>query len=121
MRTSNAPQLGMLLLVTSNGLAASVDAIVKYLSSGLHGVQITWGFFLMMFLPVLGYAMAIKKPLRETVKTARFTLQLSRSAMLVLTITTLFISIRPHSARGCDLDCFHGSALHNRACDSGAG
>ena len=93
MRTSNSPRTGMLLLVTSNGLAASVDSIVKHLSSSLHGVQITWGFFLMMFLPVLGYALASKKPFRETVKTSRLTLQLIRSAMLALTLVTLFVGI----------------------------
>ena len=40
----NAVQLGIVLLVISNGLTAVVDALAKHLSPRLPSVQIAWGF-----------------------------------------------------------------------------
>ena len=93
MPRSDAPQLGIILLVVSNGLTASVDAIAKYLSPDLHSIQITWGFFLMIFVCLTAYALGRRVPLRDTLKTNRLGLQLTRSAMLALTLASLFIAI----------------------------
>lgn len=93
MTASRQQKFGILFLIASNGLTAAVDAGAKYLTAELHSVQIVWGYFLAIFLLLLGYAAARRVPLRRTLRTKRFALQIARPAMLALTITVLFLGL----------------------------
>ena len=93
MTASRHQNLGILFLIAANGLTAAVDAVAKYLTSELHSVQIVWGYFVVIFLLFLGYAVARGVSLRRTLRTDRFALQIARPAMLVLTITMLFLGL----------------------------
>ena len=84
---------GALFLVISNGLTATVDAAAKHLSVNLHGVQIVWGYFLVIALLTVGYAASQPKPLRLTFATQRPLLQFGRGAILFITITMLFMAL----------------------------
>lgn len=84
---------GILLLITSNGLTASIDAVAKYLTAALHSIQIVWAYFLVITSLLIGYSLVRRIPLRRTMSTRRAPLQLARSAMLMLTITTLFAAL----------------------------
>ncbi len=93
LTASRQQNLGILFLIASNGLTAAVDAGAKYLTAELHSVQIVWGYFLAIFLLLLGYALARGMPLRRTLQTNRLALQIARPAMLALTITVLFLGL----------------------------
>ena len=84
---------GALFLVTSNGLTATVDAAAKYMSANLHGLQIVWGYSLVITVLVLGYAAVRPGSLRRALATRRPMLQLGRGAMLFITISMLFVAL----------------------------
>ena len=84
---------GALFLVMSNGLTATVDAVAKYMSPSLHGVQVVWGYSLAITVLVLGYAAFRPEPLRRAFATRRPLLQLGRGAMLFTTISMLFVAL----------------------------
>ncbi len=63
------------------------------MGGGLHSVQIAWGYFLAFALLVAAYGWWRGRPVSEVMRTPRWPLQLLRSSMLVLTITTLFLSL----------------------------
>ena len=84
---------GALFLVMSNGLTATVDAVAKYMSPSLHGVQVVWGYSLAITVLVLGYAAFRSEPLRRAFATRRPLLQLGRGAMLFVTISMLFMAL----------------------------
>ena len=84
---------GALFLVMSNGLTATVDAAAKYMSPSLHGVQVVWGYSLVIVVLVLGYAAVRPEPLRRAFSTRRPLLQLGRGAMLFATISMLFVAL----------------------------
>lgn len=83
----------MLFLIASNGLTASIDAVAKHLTAALHSIQIVWAYFLVINLLLIGYSFFRRIPLRQTLSTRRKPLQFARSAMLMLTITTLFVGL----------------------------
>ena len=93
MTGSSHVRLAIVLLVVSNGLTAAVDAFAKYLSPALHSVQITWGFFVMIFVAIFVFALVRGGGIRDVLRTEHLTIQLSRSAVLILTITLLFVGI----------------------------
>ena len=84
---------GALFLVTSNGLTATVDAAAKYMSANLHGLQIVWGYSLVITVLALGYAAVRPGSLRRALATRRPVLQLGRGAMLFITISMLFMAL----------------------------
>lgn len=84
---------GALFLVTSNGLTATVDAAAKYMSTSLHGLQIVWGYSLVITVLVLGYGAVRPGSLRRAFATRRPVLQLGRGAMLFITISMLFMAL----------------------------
>ncbi len=84
---------GALFLVTSNGLTATVDAAAKYMSTNLHGLQIVWGYSLVITVLALGYAAVRPGSLRRALATRRPVLQLGRGAMLFITISALFVAL----------------------------
>jgi len=86
------PQAGILLLVASIGLITVVDATAKYLSPTFPAMQLTWGYFLGIVLHVGGWV-ALRGG-RAAVATTRLPLQLLRSALLVGSITCLFVGFR---------------------------
>ena len=87
------PHSGVLFLVISNGLTATVDAAAKYMSPSLHGVQIVWGYSLAITVLVLGYAAIRPESLRRAFATRRPLLQFGRGAMLFLSISMLFMAL----------------------------
>ena len=87
------PHTGALFLVMSNGLTATVDAVAKYMSPSLHGVQVVWGYSLAITVLVLGYAAFRPEPLPRAFATRRPLLQIGRGALLFVTISMLFMAL----------------------------
>ncbi len=93
MKNTARHNLGILFLVASNGLTAIIDAVAKQLTAELHSVQIVWGYFLAIFLMLCAFVLARREPLRRVLATRRLALHLTRAAMVVLTIATLFLGL----------------------------
>ena len=85
--------LGILLLIASNGLTAVVDAIAKLMTAGLHPVLIVWGYFLGIGILLAAYALVKRIPVARLAATRHRPLQMVRSALLVGTISFLFLGL----------------------------
>lgn len=91
--SENRAAAGILFFVTGNLLTAIVDAVAKLMTRDVHALQITWGYFLTMAVLVGGYALAAGIPRADFMDTKRIGLHLARSALLVITISALFIGL----------------------------
>ncbi len=85
--------IGVLFFVMGNLLTAIVDAFAKLMTRDMHALQIVWGYFATMAVLVGGYALIARLPRARFVDTSRIGLHLARSALLVLTISALFIGL----------------------------
>ena len=93
MTSLSQVRLSVILLVVAFGLTATVDAFAKYLTTSLHSVQITWGFFVMTFLAIFVFALARGRNVPSLLHTPNWRLQLARSGSVILSITLLFVGI----------------------------
>jgi drug/metabolite transporter (DMT)-like permease len=91
--TAARTNLGILFLVASNGLTAVVDAIAKLMTAGMHPMLIVWGYFLGIGVLLAGYAVVKRIPLARLATTRHRPLQMVRSALLVGTISFLFLGL----------------------------
>ncbi len=91
--TEARTNLGIALLVASNGLTAVVDAVAKLMTGGLHPILIVWGYFLGIAILLAGYALVKRIPLARLAATRNRSLQMVRSALLVGTISFLFLGL----------------------------
>jgi len=88
---------GAFYSIVASGCTSAVDAYAKVLGSELHGLVIVWGYTVALFtvlLPYLAYKFATEVSRRNLLSTRRLPLQLLRSACLVGSIGTLFVSLR---------------------------
>lgn len=87
------PFLGIALFVFSNGLTAIINAVAKKYSPEIHALQVTWGYFLAMTVYILIYAAIKRVPLRQLYTSQRKKLHLLRSAIIVVSISSLFMGL----------------------------
>ena len=73
---------------------AIVDGIAKYLAIDLNGVQVAWGYFVAMFINLMGFVLLRRIRLKGLVQTRQWRLQLFRAASLVCSLSCLFFSLR---------------------------
>lgn len=85
--------LGIVFLVIASGLTTSVDSVAKLWTDEIGGVQFAWGYFAANSVLLLTFAALRKAPIRSTLSTRRPVLQLARGAMLVGTISALFVGL----------------------------
>jgi drug/metabolite transporter (DMT)-like permease len=86
------PGIGYML--ASMSCIAIVDGIAKYLVQSLNGVQVAWGYFLATLIVLHAYAVLTRKPYRAMLRSDRRILQLARAACLVLSLSSMFFSLR---------------------------
>jgi drug/metabolite transporter (DMT)-like permease len=91
--SENRALTGILFFVAANLLTAIVDAVAKLMTRDVHALQITWGYFVSMAILVGGYALVARLPRARYVNTKRVGLHLARSALLVATISALYIGL----------------------------
>ena len=87
----NQTNLGVLYFVVSIGLIALVDTVCKFYTSELHAVMLVWGYFVCISILVVG-TFAIRGQF-QLLQAKRPALQIARSAFLVGSITSLFVSL----------------------------
>ena len=91
--TDNRPLLGIAFFVSANFLTAAVNAVSKYLTDEMHGLQVAWGYFVAMAVFVIGYAAVRRMTPGAIMNTRRIGLQLLRAGLLVLTLWALFVGL----------------------------
>jgi drug/metabolite transporter (DMT)-like permease len=86
------PRLGILLFLASVGFITVVDTTAKSLTEAFHALQIVWGYFFGISLYVALYALVAARR-TSLLRTTRPWLQVVRSALLVFSITSLFVGL----------------------------
>jgi drug/metabolite transporter (DMT)-like permease len=81
-------------MLAANSGVAIVDGVAKYLAVRLHGVQISWGYFLATLICLLLVAGARKVSLRDLTHTNQPHWQFARAISLVISLSCLFFSLR---------------------------
>ena len=94
MQEQKKTQIGILFLLASIGFITVVDTAAKYMTASLPPVQLVWGYFLGIFICVLGLAASKGGALPRLLSTRRPLLHIGRSGLLVLSISLLFIALR---------------------------
>ena len=89
----NRALAGILFFITGNLLTAIVDAVAKSMTRDVHALQITWGYFTTMAVLVGGYILIARLPRARFMDTKRAGLHLARSALLVTTVSALFVGL----------------------------
>jgi len=73
---------------------AIVDGVAKHLARSMHGVQVAWGYFLVMLLGLVAVAVWRRTPVRRILYSGKPLLQAARAGCLVLSLSCLFFSLR---------------------------
>jgi drug/metabolite transporter (DMT)-like permease len=89
----NRALAGILFFITGNLLTAIVDAVAKSMTSDVHVLQITWGYFTTMAVLVGGYVVVARLPRARFMDTKLVGLHLARAALLVTTVSALFTGL----------------------------
>jgi drug/metabolite transporter (DMT)-like permease len=74
-------------------LIAVVDTVCKIYTADLHAVQLVWGYFIGITLTLMIYFAVRRETPSSLLATNRRALQLARPALLVASITSLFIGL----------------------------
>lgn len=85
---------GVLWMIAGMSAIAIVDGVAKLLAGSLHGMQIAWGYFLVMLLCLLLVAGFTRTPPAQLVRSYRLRLQIARACCLVVSLSCLFFSLR---------------------------
>ncbi len=94
MPPRHRPSLGIPLMLAAMVGITLVDATAKHLAVGLNGVQIAWGYFTFIAVTLaLGFLVAGVPP-RRWLRTRHPGLQALRAALLVGSLSLLFIGLR---------------------------
>ncbi len=81
-------------MALSMSCIAIVDGIAKHLARELNGVQVAWGYFLATLVALGVHALATGIAPAALLRARRPRLQLARAACLVLSLSSLFFSLR---------------------------
>ena len=81
---------GVLWMLFAMSCIGLVDALAKFLGQRLEGVQVAWGYFLSMWLCLLGWTAVRRESFVALVRTRKLALQMVRGACLVMSLSMLF-------------------------------
>ncbi|NQV58278.1 MAG: DMT family transporter, partial [Alphaproteobacteria bacterium] len=87
-------QAGILFLLGAIGFITVVDSAAKYMTADLPPLQLVWGYFLGIFICLLGLAASKGGSLPRLLTTRRPLLHLGRTGLLVLSISLLFVALK---------------------------
>ncbi len=85
---------GTLWMLAGMSAIGLVDGLAKWLARDLHGVQVAWGYFLVMLVCLLPVAAARRTSPARLLRSYRPWLQLARAGCLVMSLSCLFFSLR---------------------------
>ena len=91
--TEQHPLKAIAFLTAAILLIALVDTICKIYTTDLHAVQLVWGYFVGINLTLLVYFAVRRERPSALLSTNRRVLQFARPALLVASITSLFIGL----------------------------
>jgi drug/metabolite transporter (DMT)-like permease len=86
--------IGALWMIAGMSAIAIVDGAAKVLAGSLHGMQVAWGYFLVMLVCLLLVAVLRRAPPAQLLRSYRPRLQAARACCLVLSLSCLFFSLR---------------------------
>ena len=87
------PLQGVFFFLSAILLISVVDTICKIYTKDLHAVQLVWGYFIGINLTLLFYFIVRREKWRNLWSTSRPALQFIRPALLVLSISALFVGL----------------------------
>jgi drug/metabolite transporter (DMT)-like permease len=87
-------QAGILFLLGAIGFITVVDTAAKYMTADLPPLELVWGYFLGIFVCLLGLAASKGGSLPRLLTTRRPLLHLGRTGLLVLSISLLFVALK---------------------------
>ena len=85
---------GVLWMALGMSLIAIIDGTVKYLAERLHGVQVTWGYFLCVLIIFFVVVLVRGIPMRRLIHSQRPKTQWARGTAMLISVTCLFFSLR---------------------------
>ncbi len=93
LQKSNHPVKGVLFFMTAIFLISLVDTICKSFTKDLHAIQLVWGYFLGINFILWIFFFLKGKKLSNLSSTNRPYLQILRPALLVCSISSLFVGL----------------------------
>ena len=97
MREQKDTQAGILFLLGAIGFITIVDSAAKYMTAHLPPLELVWGYFLGVFVCLLGLALGKGGALPRLLVTRRPLLHAGRTGLLVLSISLMFVALRQMS------------------------
>ncbi|MBL6954881.1 MAG: DMT family transporter [Alphaproteobacteria bacterium] len=94
MQEHKNTQAGILFLLGAIGFITVVDSAAKYMTADLPPLLLVWGYFLGIFICLLGLAASKGGSLPRLLTTRRPLLHLGRTGLLVLSISLLFVALK---------------------------
>lgn len=80
-------------MAVAMSLIGLIDAIAKYSATQLHGLQVTWLYFLSMLLSLLLAVGVARGKLKFTLRTTQWRLQCLRGLCIVFSLSLLFTGL----------------------------
>ncbi len=87
-------QAGILFLLGAIGFITVVDTAAKYMTAELPPLELVWGYFLGIFVCLVGLAASKGGALPRLLTTRRPMLHMGRTGLLVLSISLLFVALK---------------------------
>jgi drug/metabolite transporter (DMT)-like permease len=87
-------QAGILFLLGAIGFITVVDSAAKYMTAELPPLELVWGYFLGIFICLVGLAASKGGALPRLLTTRRPMLHMGRTGLLVLSISLLFVALK---------------------------
>ncbi|MDA1100494.1 MAG: DMT family transporter [Proteobacteria bacterium] len=87
-------QAGILFLLGAIGFITVVDTAAKYMTAALPPLELVWGYFLGIFVCLVGLGASKGGRLPRLLTTRRPLLHFGRSGLLVLSISLLFVALK---------------------------
>ncbi len=91
--SSGSTLAGSLMMAMAMSLIGLIDAIAKYSTSHLHGLQVTWIYFLAMLISLLITIVLAHGKLAFTMRTKHWRLQCLRGLYIVCSLSLLFTGL----------------------------
>ena len=73
---------------------AIIDGMAKQLAGRLHGLQVSWGYFLAMLICLLVVAIVRRTPITHLIHSKQRLLQFYRAVSFVISLSCMFFSLR---------------------------
>lgn len=93
-RARSPAVVGACWMIVGMSAIAVVDGVAKVLAASMHGMQVAWGYFLVMLVCLVLVAALRQTPPSQLLRSYRPRLQAARACCLVLSLSCLFFSLR---------------------------